>query len=274
MGFFLTNSRSDFHPRAAIQGPPRPAVAISGFRFYEPELGRWLSRDPIEEEGGENLYASTDNNMVGGVDPFGLLGVAPPPEDKAPPCPYTCAQIKKWMNAFSFGYSDTLWKYWKAGSGKPLDLPFDAFDRDGFERKRVLEPLVAWGENQAKGLACNQSGHKLVSLAKPKKTNKYATGVSRKMIYGYRFWYTCSVYYSRRCQSGYCGCSTEAFVSCTFNASDDVDFWRDDDTGSSSFVIPGGKRIYDEWVLDCFPKGKGFTVSARTTETQEHRTCE
>ena len=26
-------------------------------RFYSPGLGRWLSRDPIEERGGENLYA-------------------------------------------------------------------------------------------------------------------------------------------------------------------------------------------------------------------------
>jgi RHS repeat-associated protein len=27
------------------------------FRYYSPDLGRWLSRDPIEEEGGVNLYA-------------------------------------------------------------------------------------------------------------------------------------------------------------------------------------------------------------------------
>ena len=25
-------------------------------RYYRPEIGRWLSRDPIEEEGGLNLY--------------------------------------------------------------------------------------------------------------------------------------------------------------------------------------------------------------------------
>ena len=25
-------------------------------RYYDPQLGRWLSRDPIEEEGGLNLY--------------------------------------------------------------------------------------------------------------------------------------------------------------------------------------------------------------------------
>ena len=30
-------------------------------RFYRPDLGRWLNRDPIEEDGGENLYAFCAN---------------------------------------------------------------------------------------------------------------------------------------------------------------------------------------------------------------------
>ena len=33
-------------------------------RVYSPVLGRWLNRDPIEEEGGENLYAFCRNNPV------------------------------------------------------------------------------------------------------------------------------------------------------------------------------------------------------------------
>ena len=32
------------------------------YRYYSPELGRWISRDPIEEEGGVNLYAMVGNN--------------------------------------------------------------------------------------------------------------------------------------------------------------------------------------------------------------------
>jgi RHS repeat-associated protein len=34
------------------------------FRYYSPELGRWLSRDPIEEKGGWNLYAMVHNNPI------------------------------------------------------------------------------------------------------------------------------------------------------------------------------------------------------------------
>ena len=40
-------------------------------RFYRPDLGRWLNRDPIEEEGGENLYAFCDNNPVLYIDILG-----------------------------------------------------------------------------------------------------------------------------------------------------------------------------------------------------------
>lgn len=34
------------------------------YRYYDPQLGRWLSRDPIEEEGGWNLYEMVANNTV------------------------------------------------------------------------------------------------------------------------------------------------------------------------------------------------------------------
>jgi RHS repeat-associated protein len=33
-----------------------------GRRYYSPDLGRWLNRDPIEEEGGVNLYLAMDNS--------------------------------------------------------------------------------------------------------------------------------------------------------------------------------------------------------------------
>ncbi len=40
-------------------------------RSYSPTLGRWLNRDPIEEEGGVNLYGFVDNGPVFTADSIG-----------------------------------------------------------------------------------------------------------------------------------------------------------------------------------------------------------
>ncbi len=47
-----------------------------GFRYYQPETGRWLSRDPIGERGGENLYGFVRNTALNGWDLLGLTVTA------------------------------------------------------------------------------------------------------------------------------------------------------------------------------------------------------
>jgi RHS repeat-associated protein len=46
-----------------------------GYRFYLPELMRWLNRDPIEESSGVNLYTYIDNDSVNAADYVGLLKI-------------------------------------------------------------------------------------------------------------------------------------------------------------------------------------------------------
>jgi len=43
-----------------------------GYRYYNPSSGRWASRDPIEEDGGMNLYAMIGNSAIGAIDYLGL----------------------------------------------------------------------------------------------------------------------------------------------------------------------------------------------------------
>jgi len=50
----------------------RPCVAYYGYRWYDPVTGRWPSRDPIEEDGGINLYGFVGNNSITNVDSLGL----------------------------------------------------------------------------------------------------------------------------------------------------------------------------------------------------------
>ena len=45
---------------------------LTWYRAYDPELGRWLSKDPIAELGGINLYAYVLNDPINHVDLFGL----------------------------------------------------------------------------------------------------------------------------------------------------------------------------------------------------------
>ncbi len=61
-----------------------------GFRYYAPEVGRWINRDPIEEEGGENLYGMVGNDAVNAMDLLGKsrgrpLGGNRPRRQPAPP---------------------------------------------------------------------------------------------------------------------------------------------------------------------------------------------
>ena len=44
-----------------------------GYRYYSPSLGRWISRDPIGEEGGWNLYQCCFNDMLGNLDYLGAV---------------------------------------------------------------------------------------------------------------------------------------------------------------------------------------------------------
>ncbi len=43
------------------------------FRYYSPMLGRWLSRDPLGEEAGINLYCMVNNDSINKWDNLGLL---------------------------------------------------------------------------------------------------------------------------------------------------------------------------------------------------------
>jgi RHS repeat-associated protein len=74
-----------------------------GYRYYNASTGRWLSRDPIEEEiGGVNLYAFVGNSPVGRTDNLGLLafsflqqhGVANDDDFKANPNGDICKRVR------------------------------------------------------------------------------------------------------------------------------------------------------------------------------------
>ena len=46
-----------------------------GYRYYDPECGRWPSLDPVLENGGINLYSFTNNEAISDIDVLGLQSI-------------------------------------------------------------------------------------------------------------------------------------------------------------------------------------------------------
>jgi RHS repeat-associated protein len=73
---FSPRSSSSFARDFGFQGQFRDAETgwyNYGFRFYVPLLGTWINRDPVEEEGGGNLYEFVRNGPTECVDFLGLI---------------------------------------------------------------------------------------------------------------------------------------------------------------------------------------------------------
>lgn len=73
-------------------------LAYYGYRYYNAELGRWPSRDPIGDHGGLNLYAFVSNSGVNQVDYLGLF---------MGPGFFWMGQNKGAGNATEFGFGPT-----------------------------------------------------------------------------------------------------------------------------------------------------------------------
>ena len=50
-------------------------AAQTGWTFYNPQTGRWLDRDPIQEGGGNNLYGFLKNDPPAAVDLRGWIRI-------------------------------------------------------------------------------------------------------------------------------------------------------------------------------------------------------
>ncbi len=97
-------------------------LSYYGYRYYSARMGRWISRDPIEEAGGTNLCSFVVNDPFGAVDPLGLLGccssqVAPQPESQ----PTTLPAASLFIETTDFLLSGTIdiksWLGWKSKPG-------------------------------------------------------------------------------------------------------------------------------------------------------------
>jgi RHS repeat-associated protein len=103
-----------------------------GFRYYNPSTGRWLSRDPIEEAGGVNLYGFVSNNPTNDVDPLGLVGGGsgnqPPTPKEIEGARTRAFQLIKYFGNVGEGLPQKLLRrwLWKEGDYKLSDAEFNS----------------------------------------------------------------------------------------------------------------------------------------------------
>ena len=99
-----------------------------GMRYYSPVLGRWISRDPMEEEGGENVYNFVGNNSCNIFDVLGLDWSNPDRNGGARAnitckCGDSVADLEA-KNIIAFDFAEYS-KWLKPEDGKPLLTPKD-----------------------------------------------------------------------------------------------------------------------------------------------------
>jgi hypothetical protein len=87
-------------------------LPLQAFSYYNASTGRWLSRDPISEKGGRNVYAFVANQPAGRIDLLGLFG-NPVVGKSGQTCHQCCCcaesvtlgDVQQFFDSSNYGYS-------------------------------------------------------------------------------------------------------------------------------------------------------------------------
>jgi RHS repeat-associated protein len=84
-------SSKEFHPNSGL--------IYYLYRYYEPNLQRWINRDPHQEDGGANLFTFIFNAVMQAFDPFGFCGGGDPSDlfNQGTPHPIDLAPWMTWL---------------------------------------------------------------------------------------------------------------------------------------------------------------------------------
>ena len=116
------------------------------YRIYIPELDRWVNRDPIQENGGLNLFEYVANNSINRIDLLGLdewmwIGAGPAYDN------WTGGQSQNWPSGggsmpFDLGRSIAT------GPFSPLDLSWNDTDWYNQNRPNSVAAAESYFKNQ------------------------------------------------------------------------------------------------------------------------------
>ena len=70
---YVSGTHDAFKQYAGMEMHLTSELYLTKYRAYDSSTGRWLSKDPIGEVGGVNLYGYVDNNPGNFIDSLGLV---------------------------------------------------------------------------------------------------------------------------------------------------------------------------------------------------------
>jgi hypothetical protein len=118
--------------------------------IYNPETGRWISIDPIGEEGGINLYGMVENDPVNAIDPLGLKlqrwkGGPPAPQyvsvtQNSQSIPWG-ETISRWPASIARSIKRKPANQWWVAVNGGLDLKVFIYMKPGYKSHRDLSGL-------------------------------------------------------------------------------------------------------------------------------------
>jgi RHS repeat-associated protein len=102
-----------------------------GMRIYSPQMARWLSRDPIGERGGVNLYEMVGNDPVNKWDYLGLFGTGMSPLAGSnagnPNSPSMSEDAIAYFGSVADGLPRKMLHHWFVGNSRDFKLTENQF---------------------------------------------------------------------------------------------------------------------------------------------------
>jgi RHS repeat-associated protein len=95
-----------------------------GYRYYNPNTGKWVGRDPVEEDGGLNLYDFIQNNAINAIDMLGMWQILRASQNRlADAYPDSGDTIRSLASQIHL--STTGWRTWLGGASDVPNLNLD-----------------------------------------------------------------------------------------------------------------------------------------------------
>lgn len=121
---------------------PETTLTYYNYRYYNPADGRWLTRDPIAEQGDLNLYHFVGNNGVNSIDYLGNDSISCKSEKDAGNLKDVEIHV-----VVVFGFVDEI-EY--DSNGKPVFPPLTVWEQimslwGGHPRRKLLKKILSTG---------------------------------------------------------------------------------------------------------------------------------